>query len=179
MTISGLDEVRYLPASIPPHRPQPGASAAQRLQMVEIALADQDNMVVDDRELYRSGPSYTFDTVISLQQELPDIEFNLIIGLDALLGFGSWYQWQDLMERVDIIAMTRPGWELPSPLPPWWRDAMDRRSGDTAKIELININPVDISATAIRQSILQGSNMESLLHPGVWQFIRSNNLYEQ
>jgi len=175
----GLELVRYLPASIPPHRPQPQASAEQRLQMVSIALENEPGMVIDDLELRRKGRSYTIDTVNSLQKSFPDTRFSLILGLDALLGFDSWHQWQALLKSVDIIAMVRPGWHRPDPLPAWWREAINHTRRDTVKIELVDIEPIDISATRIRQGIANGENVGEFLHPGVWQFIQTHRLYEQ
>jgi len=173
-----LDQVRYLPASIPPHRSLPGVSAEQRLEMVKIALDDEPAMIIDDQELRREGRSYTFDTVQTLQQQFPQSRFSLILGLDALLGFDRWHRWQELLGLIDIIAMVRPGWQPPDPLPDWWRDEIKHDTPDTVKIKLVDIDPVDISATRIRQGIADGDDMGAFLHPGVWQYIQTHGLYE-
>jgi len=178
-----LDQVRYLPASIPPHRSLPGVSAQQRLEMVKIALADEPAMIIDDLELRREGRSYTIDTVQALQQRFPKSTFSLILGLDALLGFDRWHRWQELLELINIIAMVRPGWQPPDPLPDWWQNAVSRDptkhdTPDTVKIKLVDIDPVDVSATRIRQGIADGDDMGAFLHPGVWQYIQTHGLYE-
>ena len=66
-----LAEVRLLPAGTPPHRDQLYASAEMRLQMVRAAVADQPHFVVDDREVRRTGPSYSVDTLTELRREYP------------------------------------------------------------------------------------------------------------
>ena len=59
----GLNRVTLLPNHVPPHRPQPEANAQQRLKMVELAIADNPLFAVDDRELHRTTPSYTIETL--------------------------------------------------------------------------------------------------------------------
>ena len=62
-----LSQVRLLPGSMPPHRPQPLASAEQRLEMVELAVQSNDLFIADDRELRREGASFTVDTLRSFR----------------------------------------------------------------------------------------------------------------
>lgn len=180
MQQTGLPLVRYIPAAIPPHRPRPGTSAEQRLAMVDLALQDQRDMIVDARELRRRGHSYTVDTVESLQGEFPDIDFSLILGLDALLGFDRWHRWQELLSLVGIYVMVRPGYALPDPLPDWWQvaDASAPDSLAAGKIQAISIDPVDVSATGIREGIRAGEDQHHVLHPEVWQYIQIHKLYE-
>ncbi len=179
MDKTGLPLVRYIPAAIPPHRPQPGASAEARLAMVDLALADLPGMVVDARELRRRGRSYTVDTMESLQAEFPDTIFCLILGVDALLGLDTWHRWQELLGMVGICAMVRPGYDLPEPLPAWWRTQEPESTfPEAGRIQLVFIDPVDVSATGIREGIRAGEDQQRRLHPKVWQYIQSNNLYE-
>ena len=65
----GLQEVRLVPCRIPPHRPQPQASAAQRVAMLEAAIRRHPGLRIDTRELDRAGPSWTLDTLVSLHEE--------------------------------------------------------------------------------------------------------------
>lgn len=179
MDQAGLPLVRYIPAAIPPHRPQPGASAEARLAMVDLVLGDLPGMVADARELRRRGRSYTVDTVESLQTEFPDTVFSLILGVDALLGLDTWHRWQELLGMVGIYAMVRPGYDLLEPLPEWWRvTEPDSTFPAAGRIQLVSIDPVDVSATGIREGIRAGEDQQHRLHPAVWQYIQSNHLYE-
>ena len=65
-----LDHVRLVLSARPPHRKQPIASEDQRLEMLHVAVKNNSNFVVDDRELKREGPSYSVDTLKSLRDEL-------------------------------------------------------------------------------------------------------------
>ena len=64
-------EVRFIPCGDPPHRGETYADAAQRHEMVRVALEGQKGFVVDDREIRRNGPSYTIDTRSSLSPAYP------------------------------------------------------------------------------------------------------------
>ena len=75
-----LTEVRIMPTGSPPHREPPYASADLRLQMVRAAVADQPAFVVDDREVRRSGVSYSVDTLIELRAEFPQRSLCLLLG---------------------------------------------------------------------------------------------------
>ncbi|MEA3276476.1 MAG: adenylyltransferase/cytidyltransferase family protein, partial [Pseudomonadota bacterium] len=69
-----LREVRFTPLNVAVHRTQPRASGTQRLAMVRAAVEDQTEFVIDERELRRSGGSYSYDTLLSLRSELgPDL----------------------------------------------------------------------------------------------------------
>src|SRR4249920_975579 len=87
--------VYMLPAADPPHRAPPGASAEQRAHMLELAIAGDENLCVDRRELHRDGPSYTVDTLAEVRDELgPGEPLVWILGLDSLRGLAGWHDWR-------------------------------------------------------------------------------------
>lgn len=65
----GLQCVTIMPNNVPPHRPQPEATPAQRKQMLELAIADKPLFVLDERELRRNSPSYTAQTLEEWRRE--------------------------------------------------------------------------------------------------------------
>ena len=79
----GLAEVRFLPTGNPPHRGELSASAETRLAMVRAAVAGEKHFVVDDREVRRSGVSYSIDTLTELRSEYADRSLCLLLGMDA------------------------------------------------------------------------------------------------
>ena len=180
---TNLVTIRFVPAATPPHRPVPGTSARDRLAMTRIAVQHEPRFVVDDRELHRCQPSFTSDTIRSLMMENPDSRYSLILGLDAALGFDRWHEYQWLLDHVHLIVMARPGWSVPDSLPLWWRE---REVEEFAALEVakagklwrVRINPVDISATRIRQALKHGEDIRQWLHNGVFEYIRENRLYE-
>src|SRR5262245_61232618 len=58
-----LDEVRIVPANVPPHRGTPGASAYHRFAMAALGIAGEQGLVVDDLEMGLDGPSFTTTTL--------------------------------------------------------------------------------------------------------------------
>ncbi|MDE2052430.1 MAG: nicotinate-nucleotide adenylyltransferase, partial [Gammaproteobacteria bacterium] len=109
-----LAEVRFLPTGSPPHREQPLADAELRLRMVQAAVADQPAFVVDDREVRRTGISYSVDTLTELRAEYPDRSLCLLLGMDAFLGLPNWHRWRDLLGLAHIVVAHRPGWKAPT-----------------------------------------------------------------
>ncbi|MGB0135325.1 nicotinate-nicotinamide nucleotide adenylyltransferase, partial [Dokdonella sp.] len=96
-------EVRMMPANVPPHRPQPVASAEQRLAMLRAALVGQDRLVLDDRELRREGPSFTVDTLVELRREVGhERSIVMLVGADAWSGLANWNRWQELFGLAHI-----------------------------------------------------------------------------
>ncbi len=177
-----LERVYFIPAAIPPHRDQPDANAQQRLEMVSLAIANYPRFDVDDRELKRETPSYTYDTIKSLQTEDCSRRYCLILGIDALSGLDSWYRWRELLDSIHFIVVQRPGWEIPEPLPDWWQQGRtefieDLKQFESGKICLIEVEPNPVSATEIRYGIAQGIDVSTMVPHSVWDYIRTNKLY--
>lgn len=181
----GLTEVRFIPSRRPPHREQPAATVAQRLAMLELAIADQPGFRIDDRELRRDGPSYMVDTLRSLRTQLgEDCSLCLILGTDAFDGLQSWHRWQEIPELVHLVVLHRPGAGLP--LSQVLGDlvgqrklhhAQDLRVRPAGGILFQPVTQLDISATAIRAQLAAGNSPRYLLPETVWAYIRDQDLY--
>jgi nicotinate-nucleotide adenylyltransferase len=179
-----LAELRFIPASIPPHRPQPLANAQQRLDMVRLAILDQPGMTVDGRELEREGPSYMVDTLASLRAELGDVPLVLILGLDALLGLPVWHQWTRLIELAHLVVMERPGVVLPEQgelaelVRAHRTEELARLAREPAGAMLfVPVSQLAISATDIRAQLAAGRSPRFLLPDAVLDYIREEALY--
>jgi len=179
-----LAEIRVIPAGQPPHRRAPVASAAQRLQMAHLAVANLPGFIVDDRELRRGGLSYTVLTLESFRQEFGDRPLCLLLGMDAFEGIETWHQWSRLPELAHLAVLTRPGWTFPveAALPAWARGRIAHEARELALtpaggIYFQAVTPQDISATRLREAIARGQPVEGLLPPAVLDYIRQNRLY--
>ena len=156
-------EVLMMPSGIPPHRPPPIASAQQRVAMLRAALRGQSRLILDARELTRSGPSYTVDTMIELRAEQGERPLVLLLGADAFAGLPSWHGWRRLFELVHIGVLSRPGEQavLPDVLQ---REISGRRVNGPAalrtlpagKLIELSVTPMEISSTRIRELIAAG-----------------------
>lgn len=168
-------EVRIMPSGTPPHRPPPIASAAQRLAMLQVALRDQSRLTLDARELQRSGPSYTVDTMIELRAEQGERPMVLLLGADAFAGLPDWHGWRQLFELAHIGVLSRPGEQLQ--LPAELQQAIsNRRVGDPAALRLqsagkvieLAVTAMEISATRIRELIAAGREPRYQLPSGLF-----------
>ena len=157
-------EVRLLPASVPPHREQPVASADQRSALVRAAVGDQQRLILDTRELRREGPSYTIDTLIELRAEIGDERpLVLLVGADAFAGLPSWHRWRELFDLAHIGVLTRPGHDRALPTELRTKIASRRCPGAAAlresaagRVLPIPVTPLEISATEIRALLAAG-----------------------
>ena len=109
----GLGEVRFVPAGNPPLRAAPGTPAADRLAMVERALAGVAGFAVDSAEVRAAAdgrPSYTVDSLERLRRALePDRPLVLLLGADAFARLDAWHRWRDLFDLAHIAVATRAG----------------------------------------------------------------------
>ena len=185
-----LKEIRFIPCRIPPHRGEPLADPMQRLAMVRAALAGQPDMVLDDREIKREGPSYMIDTLESLRSELTTEPLCLILGMDAFMGLSSWHRWQELLTLAHLVVMHRPGKslhdvnsqqaaEVTTLLKS--RQVKDVKALQTKAAGSIFLHPIsqlDISASKIREMVAKGKNPRYLLPDVVLQMIKVQKIYE-
>ncbi|MEE9397203.1 MAG: nicotinate-nucleotide adenylyltransferase [Methylococcales bacterium] len=180
----GLDEVRLIPCHIPPHRSKPGATAKQRMAMLQLAIENQPGLIVDSREIERSGPSYMVDTLKSLRNEVGEIPLCLIVGADAFLGLANWHRWRDLFQYAHVIVMHRPGF-TPSPEGDLAAFTNARCVSTEAKLRQVSagkvlfqkVTQLEISASSIRTRIKQGKSPRYLLPDTVWREICKKGLY--
>ena len=184
-----LGEVRFIPASVPPHRATPRVTAADRLAMTRAACAGNPRFVVDDRECRRQGPSFTVDTLMDLRADLGNQRpLCLLMGVDAFLGLTTWSRWETLFDLTHIAIAHRPGFALdPAEMPPALAQYLERlaaasisqiHAAAAGRIWLQPITPLDISATVIRAAIRGGLSPRYLLPDSVLDYIRSNTLYK-
>ena len=163
-------DVLMMPSGTPPHRPPPVADAAQRVAMLRAALHGQSRLTLDTRELERSGPSYTIDTLHALRKEHGDCPLVWLIGADAFAGLSSWHRWRELFAVAHIGVLSRPGIEVA--LSDELQQEIAGRSVDdvsglrslpAGKLIKLAVTPLVISATRIRELLADGREPRYLL----------------
>ncbi|HEY0199302.1 MAG TPA: nicotinate-nucleotide adenylyltransferase [Rhodanobacter sp.] len=168
-------EVRMMPARVPPHRPAPIADALQRTAMLRAALSGQSRLVLDARELDRDGPSYTIDTLHGLRADEGGRPLVLLLGADAFAGLPSWHRWHELFEVAHVAVLHRPG--VPAELPYELAEAIagrrttdpsDLRQATAGRVIHLQITPLEISATRIRELLKAGRDARYLLPAGLF-----------
>ncbi|MBR9871918.1 MAG: nicotinate-nucleotide adenylyltransferase [Gammaproteobacteria bacterium] len=180
-----VERVDLMPCHIPPHRSGTGATSAQRLDMIRLAVEGEARLSVDDRELQRAGASYTADTLRQLRQELgPNQPLVMVLGTDAFAGFDQWRDWREIPQLAHIVVVRRPGSDLPTGSVA--SGLLEERRAETAndlwqapagKILGFDAPLMEISATGIRQRISDGHSPRYLLPDSVLQRIHEQGLY--
>lgn len=179
-------EVILLPSADPPHRPPASASAEQRAAMVELAIAGLPGLRCDRRELHRPGKSYSVLTLRELREEQgSDQPLAWLIGIDSFLGLPTWHHWQDLFALCHFIVVPRPGLDMDAAdsmlsvaCQGRWQTApealADRPYGRIYRLPMALRTE---SATAVRDGLQTGRNMNTVLAPSVSDYIRRHGLY--
>ena len=168
MQAIGLQQVRFLPNRIPPHRETPWLNVANRLELLKTAIDDQPGFELDQRELQREGHSYMVDTLESLRADFPAHPICLILGMDAFLGLKQWHQWQRIPQLCHLVVTTRPGFELNNAfiqdLPATLAATASELTAEAkGRILLQSVTQLDISASHIRAMLATGQSVRYLL----------------
>ena len=185
-----LEHVLIVPSGTPPHRGAPAVAAEHRLAMVRLAAAGNPRLNVDDRELRRKGPGYTFDTLAELRAESgTDRPLVLLMGADAFLEFATWHRWHEIFGLAHVAVAHRPGspverWRerMPQPLAREYSQRLMQQPLAThlspaGGIVVIPFTALDIAATAIRDMLRAGASPRYLLPAAVLDYIRDKRLY--
>lgn len=180
----GLERVHLVPAGVPVHRPAPRASAEQRCAMLERAVAGVPELVVDDRELRRPGPSFMVETLADFRREFSDRPLCLLLGMDAFGALDTWYRWRDVLDLAHMGVARRPGADVPAEglVGAVVRERLshDPRALHEARFGCIafgDLPALDISSTRIRTLIAEGRRARYLLPHEVLDYIRREELY--
>ncbi len=181
-----LSKVLMVLSAQPPHRDTPQVSIQHRWQMLQLALSGQTRLLADDREMLRDGPSYTYDTLSSVRKEHGDAPLCLILGGDVFAGLATWHRWQELLDLAHIVVMRRAGeavkWD--SQIKQYYAKAAtgeqsELSSAPAGAIYELDVTPLHISATSIRQSLLAGREARYLIPDSVLMYIEQNKLYQR
>ena len=176
-----LAGVLFVPAGVPPHKPDRVISAPRhRAAMVAAAIADNPRFLLSRVELDRPGPSYSGDTVARLLGEPPEpggpdlrggaIAF--ILSAEAALGLPSWHEPQRLLSLCRLVVVPRPGHRLPGRA--WLAEHFP---GQEDRLLAIDGPDLGHSASLIRRMVGEGRSIRYLVPPAVAAYIRDQELY--
>jgi len=170
-----LDEVRVLPTGHAWHKAHGLGDAAHRLAMTRLAFAGLAQVVVDEREMDRPGPTYTVDTLQELAREHPGCQLFLLIGDDQRRSLPSWHRIGDIGRMAIICAADR------DPDVGAWGDAHVTGASSQASFSLptqaLHMPLMPLSATDIRQRIAHHQPIEGLVPAAVERYIHEHHLY--
>jgi nicotinate-nucleotide adenylyltransferase len=189
LELARLECIRFMPAGTPPNRDRPKASGRHRGEMVRLAIAEQTSFVLDEREIGRTTPCYTVDTLREMRPELGTVQpLCLLMGGDAFLQLHSWHEWEALFDLAHIVVGSRPGFTLEERIQgsnEKLRAQYQRRlcavdalaESPSGGIVELRIPKLEISATLIRSRVAEGRSIRYLLPSAVSEYIYQHNLY--
>ena len=172
---ASLDRVLFVPAGHPRlKQAEPAASVKHRLEMVRLATADNPRFNVCDLEAFRSGPTYTVDTLTELSGELgPDLELFFILGLDVLRKLDMWKDPARVLRLCQILVFDRPGEQNFD-----WSEFYRKVPEANQRIRVVTATPMDISATELRRNIAAGRDLKRQIPDSVARYIQDQGFYQ-
>ena len=189
LELAKLQQIRFIPTGMPPHRDVPKVPPQHRSAMVQLAIADQPAFVLDDREVNRTRPCYTVDTLRELRVELGVVQpLCLLMGGDAFLQLHTWHEWERLFELAHIVVGHRPGFTLEERIhaaTPELRLHYQQRlcaaealsKHPAGRVVELAIPKLEISATLIRSRVAENRSIRYLLPNAVADYIYQHHLY--
>lgn len=191
-----LGRMMLIPAHRPPHKQTPGVDSDKRGHMVKLACEhmqqQHQNQIegcqfeVNLLELERSEPSYTVETLKIVQQQNPNTPLCFLMGMDSLINFHTWYQFEQIIELCHLVVSTRPGYQLAATSPAaqllaqrQTHNCQDLSHSLGGKVYLADIEPIDVSSSQIRADIAADKTVDHLLPANVLGYINQMQLYRQ
>jgi nicotinate-nucleotide adenylyltransferase len=169
--VAGLQEVWLMPNATPPHRmAAPLASAADRMRMVELAVAGHEGLIPSRMEVDRGGVSYTIDTTRQLAREYPGQRFTLLIGSDAALQIRGWHEADALLDEASFLIFNRPETALAP-------QTLHELGFVPARTRIVHLDTPAIAAHQVRDRLARGAPIDDLVPAAVADYIRSHDLY--
>jgi nicotinate-nucleotide adenylyltransferase len=155
----GLEQIIFVPAAISPHKlTQTPTPAPMRVEMLRGAIEGEARFSMDELELNRPPPSYTFDTITEFKRRSPQDQIFYLIGSDNLPRLESWHRFGELRALVQFVVL-------------------DRGAGGTHSDFPTIMRHMDISATEIRKRVATGRSIRYLVPTAVEEIIARYQLY--
>jgi nicotinate-nucleotide adenylyltransferase len=166
-----LERVIFVPAGYQWRKAdQRMAPAGERCEMVRLAIAGHPHFEIATLEVEREGPSYSDITLEALKEERPGADLVFILGRDALADLPNWHAPERVLELATLAVAGRAGDDGPTA-----SEALP--GGLTGRVIWLDMPPVDVSATDVRQRVRAGRSLEGLVPEAVGQYIAAENLY--
>jgi nicotinate-nucleotide adenylyltransferase len=158
----GLDIVYLMPEFLPPHVDEKTTiSPEHRLNMLQLAVADNPLLGLETIELARGGKSYTYDTMKELTQMNPDVDYYFIIGGDMVEYLPKWYRIDELVQLVQFVGVERPGFRVGTSYPVIW----------------VDMPKMDLSSSLVRKMISHNNRPNYMVPAKVLDYIHEKGLY--
>lgn len=188
----GFEKILFVPSGNPPLKTRDLADAYHRYEMTRLSVDTNPFFDISDIECGGSRKSYTVETLTTLGKRHPENEFFLILGSDSFLDIPAWYQPERLMALANFVVVSRPGFRFSDLAPrisisPEILSKLDARTLEMhhfplekgRELFLLNVTPMEISATGVRALVKAGKSIKYLLPEKVESYIILHKLYRE
>jgi nicotinate-nucleotide adenylyltransferase len=167
----GLDQLWFVVAGAPPHKPGDRTAVTHRLEMVRIAIAGHASFAVSEIETLRPGPHYSVETLETVRRDQPEDDLFFLIGADSLAELPSWREPGRIAQLATIVVVNRPGLEEidPAKLPDF--------GPDSRPLMPVTIPPIGIASTDLRRRLAARQSIRYMVPRGVEAYIEVQGLY--
>lgn len=171
-----LDEVWYMPAGNPPHKIIAGnIRDEQRVDMVRIAIADNDAFRLSLQEMNPDGYTYTYRTLENLNKENPHTDLYFIMGADSLFDFDTWKEPGRIAAACIIVVATRNHVESKR-----LKEAVEHlKTVYQAEVRVLDTPNIDLSSHEIREKVAENRSIRYYVPEMVRHYIKENKLYQE
>ena len=121
-----------------------------RLEMVRLAVEEDDRFRASDIEFRLPTPSYTIDTLAYLEEKNPGRDFQLVMGADGLRTFHKWKHAELIAENYHRLIYPRPGIDM-------------ERVSRLPNATIVDAPLMEISSSFIRNAIREGKDIRHFL----------------
>ena len=167
LAFSDLDRIWFV---VSPHNPLKEKNSLlherQRLQMVTLAIGDNNKMKASNIEFKLPQPSYTVNTLAYLKEKHPNYDFALIMGSDNFEGLHKWKNYEEILKNYELYVYPRP----------------NKKENELFKhkhVKMINAPLMEISSTAIRNAVKEKKDIRYFVASDVWEYMREMHFYEK
>ena len=168
-----LDEVRLIPARVPPHKSVPADPGVEvRLELCALAVAGDPLLAVSRVEADRPGPSFTADTLRALHEAEPEHELTFIVGADMARSLPAWREPEAVLALASLAVAEREGVTREEVL-----ESLDGLPGVPSRVAFFDMPRFDVSSTMLRERARDGLPIRHLVPDGVAEYVQAHGLY--
>ena len=161
----------WVPARRSPHKAglEP-ASGADRVAMLQRLVEGEPRFAIDTRELDRTGPSFTVETLRELHAGQPGTRWWLVIGQDQYARLDTWHEWREILALAGLAVAARDGDAV---------RAAPGLAGVPHALRIVQMPALPHSATTVRARAAAGLDVTALVGAPVARYIADHHLYSK
>lgn len=158
----------------PPHkRGERVTPLEHRLNMVQLAIEEDDRFNLSTVDIDRPGPHYAVDSIKLLKEQYSDRELFYLMGGDSLQDLPRWYKSSEFLAHVDGVGvMRRPGDDVDL------RELIEALPELSEKLNFVTAPLLEISAEQIRIRAGESRAFRYYVLPKIYRYILKHQLYQ-